>query len=214
MPNCEFCREFGRREPNSFSAIYAGVADCRIVARTRRFVAIPTLGQLFVGSLLVLPLAHVETCAELEPDAQLEMLDLIDGMLVRASALGHPICFEHGATAMSEGGCGIHHAHLHIVPLPRKEAAQALFPEAAMAHDDLASAWAALAVTDHYLLLSDGCRTLVRDLRAKPGPFLSQFFRRRLVEHFGLKVPWDWRAYRYVEPSLMRTLAGATLNAC
>lgn len=214
MLNCEFCQEFGTGEPNRFSEIYRGVTNSRIVARTRRFVAIPTLGQLFEGSLLVLPVAHLETCGQLDSDARSEMLSLADDMLVRTAAFGYPIYFEHGATAASAGGCGIHHAHLHIVPLPRKEATAALFPEATMGLEDLASAWSALERSDHYLLLGDGDRTLVHNIQADVGRFPSQFFRRRLVETFRLAVPWDWRAYGYVEPALVRTLAGATSNAC
>lgn len=213
MPICEFCQEFGTGGPARFSEIYRGVAASRVVARTSRFVAIPTLGQLFEGSLLVLPIAHIETCSGLDADARSEMLGLIGDMLVRVATFGHPVYFEHGATEASAGGCGIHHAHLHIVPLPREAAPHALFPEAEQRFERLAAAWIALQGVDHYLLFGDTNETRVHDLRTEPNRFPSQFFRRRLVEHFELNAPWDWRAYDHVEPALVRTLAGAALNA-
>jgi hypothetical protein len=33
-----------------------------------------------------------------------------------------------------------------------------------------------------------------------------------LADHFGLKAPWDWRAYNGVEPRLLETLATLKSN--
>jgi diadenosine tetraphosphate (Ap4A) HIT family hydrolase len=183
------------------------------VVSTARFVAVPTLGQIFEGSLLILPKAHVETCAAVENDAHAEMLGLLDQALIRCAGFGSPIFFEHGAAAASGGGCGIHHAHLHVVPLPSKVGTDLLFPEATNFSADLAGAWAALTETDHYLLIGNSENVRFRNLEADPGRFPSQFFRRRLAEHFGLEKPWDWRSYSQIEPELLRTLAEASTNA-
>ena len=56
------------------------------------------------------------------------------------------------------------------------------------------------------LLMSAAGQTVYSDLDGQIGRFPSQFFRRRIAEHFGLEVPWDWRAYTDVEPALLRTL--------
>ncbi len=213
MMACEFCAEFQGDGPSRFKSAYAGVASNRIVARSRRFVAVPTMGQMLEGSLLILPVAHEETCAAMGDDARAEMLALANEMVARCAALGSPIVFEHGATAATGGGCGIHHAHLHIVPLPRAVRPAELFPEGLSEVTDLAAAWRTLSGSPHYLLIGSGQGVLTRDLSVAPGNFPSQFFRRRIAECFALETHWDWRRYPPVEPSMVRVLAESALIA-
>jgi diadenosine tetraphosphate (Ap4A) HIT family hydrolase len=213
MNACEFCAEFQADEPARFRSMYNGLASHRIVARTERFVAVPTLGQLFEGSVLVLPITHVETCAALDNDEREEMLGLIESMISRARSNGNPVVFEHGATSANGGGCGIYHAHLHVVPLPEKTSADLLFPEASEVCANLRQAWRALQGSTHYLLLGDADCVRSRDLDERPGVFASQFFRRRIAERFSLSQPWDWRSYTQVEPALLRMLADSVADA-
>jgi len=70
MNQCEFCQELQGLPGNRFGAMYAGIAASRIVAQTEHFVVLPTIGQLFAGSLLILPRVHKETCAELQRTQQ------------------------------------------------------------------------------------------------------------------------------------------------
>ncbi len=213
MIACEFCAEFQTEGPSRFRSSYQGLASHRVVARSRRFVAVPTIGQMLEGSLLIIPIEHEETCAAMEDDARAEMLGLADEMVERCSRQGSPIVFEHGATAVSGGGCGIHHAHLHIVPLPWAAKPSELFPEWKAEAADLGTAWRTLRRSSHYLLIGDGKRVLTRDLTAMPGEFPSQFFRRRIVEFFALEMPWDWRSYPSVEHSMVRILAERLVDA-
>lgn len=211
MHQCEFCQEFAGRSPR-FESYYGRLVPTRIIARTDRFVALPTLGQLFTGSLLLLPVDHVETCALLAADARKELGDLAAEMTLKVREFGEPIVFEHGATEPTGGGCGIYHAHLHIVPLPELTLATALFPEHQAQAPDMQKAWDALQGAHEYLLMSAAGQTLYSDLKRQAGVYPSQFFRRRIVEHFRLEAPWDWRAYTNVEPALLRTL-GMSLPA-
>lgn len=213
MIGCEFCAEFQTDGPSRFRLSYQGVASHRVMARSRRFVAVPTIGQMLEGSLLILPVEHEETCAAMDEDARAEMLALADEMVARCARLGSPIVFEHGATAVNGGGCGIHHAHLHIVPLPRAVAPAELFPEGTAEAAGLAAAWRTLRGSSHYLLIGDGQRMLTRDLIAMPGEFPSQFFRRRIAEFFALETPWDWRNYPSVEQSMVRVLTESLMDA-
>ncbi len=205
MNHCEFCQEFTGSSPR-IEKLYGGVIPNRIIARTERFVALPTLGQLFTGSLLIMPVEHVETCALLPADARQELNELATEMSLRVHQFGEPIIFEHGATEPTGGGCGIYHAHLHIVPVPTKTCATKLFPESQAQAIDLLSAWEALQGADEYLLMSAADQTLYSDLNRQSERFPSQFFRRRIAEHFGLEAPWDWRAYSDVEQALLHTL--------
>ncbi|WP_112383719.1 HIT family protein [Sphingomonas carotinifaciens] len=213
MIACEFCAEFQTDGPSRFRSSYQGVAAHRVVARSDRFVAVPTIGQMLEGSFLIIPIEHKETCAGMDDDARAEMLGLADKMVARCSRLGRPVVFEHGATSVSGGGCGIHHAHLHIVPLPWGVTPAELFPESAAEVADLATAWRALRGSSHYLLIGDGRRVLTRDLTTLPGEFPSQFFRRRIAEFFALETSWDWRSYPSVEQSLVRVLAEGVADA-
>ncbi|MFT9206403.1 HIT family protein [Acetobacter orientalis] len=213
MINCEFCAEFQTDGPARFRSLYKNVAAHRIVARSARFVAVPTIGQMFEGSFLILPIEHVETCAIQTEDARAEMLSLTDEMITHCSAFGKPIVFEHGATSAEGGGCGIYHAHLHVVPIPTATAAAELFPEATEEVVDLAAAWRTLHGSPHYLLLGDGKSMRIRDLSTNPGVFPSQFFRRRLSEFFSLKTSWDWRSYPAVEQSMLRVLKRRATHA-
>ena len=213
MITCEFCAEFQTDGPSRFRSSYQGLASHRILARSDGFVAMPTIGQMLEGSVLILPVAHHETCAALDDVAHAEMLGLVDKMIARCSRLGSPVVFEHGATFGSAGGCGIHHAHLHLVPLPRAAALSELFPEAVDEAANLAAAWQTLRGSSHYLLIGDGSRVLTRDLTTRPGEFPSQFFRRRLAEVLTLGTPWDWRRYPAVEPSMLRVLTGSLADA-
>lgn len=210
MHHCEFCQEFAGIAPR-FEKLYGQLTQARIIARTKRFVALPTLGQLFTGSLLLLPIDHVETCALLGDDARQELDELVSEMTLRVRKFGEPIIFEHGATEPSGGGCGIYHAHLHIVPLPKTTCATELFPEHQAQAKDLRNAWELLQGVHEYLLMSAGGQTLYSNLSAQADRYPSQFFRRRITEHFGLEAPWDWRAYTDVEQAVLRTL-GMTLS--
>lgn len=211
MHKCEFCQEFAGHSQR-FEKSYGHLVPTRIIARSDRFVALPTLGQLFAGSLLILPIDHIETCASLTVDARKELGDLAAKMTLKAREFGHPVIFEHGATEPTGGGCGIYHAHLHIVPLPELTPATALFPEHQARTVNMQQAWEALEGTHEYLLMSAGGQTLFSDLDGQVGLYPSQFFRRRIAEYFSLQAPWDWRAYTEAEPALLQTL-GVSLRA-
>lgn len=62
--------------------------------------------------------------------------------------------------------------------------------------------------SDHYLLFRD---TTGQTAWLEPGTapfkqFGSQYFRRVLMQHFCLDVPWDWRHYDGKEPWSVDTL--------
>lgn len=207
MNQCEFCREFEGHSPR-LEGVYGTLLSTRIILKTDRFVVLPTLGQIFAGSLLILPIDHMDTFAQLTFDAKNELEELISNVVKRVSQYGHPIIFEHGATESTGGGCGIYHAHLHLVPAPEATMASTLFPEHQSRTTDIFSAWNKMRSASEYLLMSAGGETLYSDLSKTTDNYPSQFFRRRITEHFHLSAPWDWRAYTKVEPALLATIAG------
>jgi len=114
MP-CEFCDEFRNPFNSRFAQIYAPLVKNRVVAQRGNLVAMPTIGQLFPGSLLVMPMTHVETMALLPESALLDLSTFITDLEMVIGQNGPVIAFEHGARCITSGGCGVYHAHLHLV---------------------------------------------------------------------------------------------------
>jgi len=207
MNDCEFCDEL-KGAPSRFHGIYAPEHASRIVATSERFVAMPTLGQLFPGSLLVVPRLHVETLAEASSASWTEDLTrFVDRLRPVAAEFGHPFLWEHGARRTTGSGCGIYHAHLHLVPVPSPVTYELLLPRSARTADSLSMAFGELAASANYLVCVDTDGRVAFDLRnAERESFSSQYARRKLTAHCGLASNWDWRTYDRREPFLLNAL--------
>src|SRR4051794_34083134 len=115
---CELCPALAGAGDHRFARMYAGYARSRIVEESASFVALPTLGQLFPGSMLILPRVHIEPLAAVPEGEWLELEELISRVERPLADRGEPMLFQHGSTARAAGGCGIHHARVHVVPVP------------------------------------------------------------------------------------------------
>jgi len=207
MQTCEFCSELGGHPDNRFRQIYGDSIATRVVAETSRFVAIPTLGQIFPGSLLIVPRLHIETCAQLDLAAQRELWEFVRSVSSTLEQFGEPVFFEHGATECSGGSCGIYHAHLHVVPLPLRISPNSLFREHRASASDLLQALDQLTICNHYLLIGNQESVVyaaVNSLAERPQ---SQYFRRYLSERFCVNKPWNWRQTNSREPDLLATIS-------
>ena len=203
---CEFCIELGGRPGARFASIYPQLRS-RVIARERGLVALPTLGQLFPGSLLLVPEQHYETCADLPSPLAERMTELVRTLSATSRRFGQPMFFEHGAHHDTGGSCGIYHAHLHLTPLPRGVRPGDLFPAHQSVAADLRGALRSLRGCSQYLLAGDKhgvAYARVADMTTQPG---SQYFRRLLAERFESPRPWDWRAFETPEPDVLTTLA-------
>jgi diadenosine tetraphosphate (Ap4A) HIT family hydrolase len=208
VSRCEFCTELSTPEFSRFFRIYGSKHRHRIVARQGPFVAMPTIGQVFPGTILVMPVEHWERFSDL-PDSMLmrlcPFLDQLGQSIAAAFERPQPVVmFEHGARSRSLGGCGIYHAHIHIVPVPDTVDWCKILPDGRET-TGFESAIRQLRETQEYLLFRD---TAGRVAVAGTGSvaYGSQYFRRVLAQHFGVSTPWDWRAYTESEPSLIETI--------
>jgi len=166
----------------------------RVITGTEALLITPTLGPLTDDHLLIVPRAHIPSLGCLSDEGR-------HGAEVMASAVGagraesgRRIMFEHGmASEDSDGGCGIVHAHLHVV-LVSPDVRVPPLPDACGAqwHVLPASGWAGCLPTGaDYLLVADGDEAyLATGVRDVP----SQYLRRWLGD--ALEVEWDWRARR------------------
>lgn len=204
---CQFCNEIQGTNRTPFHDIYASILPSRIVADSQHLVAFPTLGQLVPGSLLIVPKQHVETFAQLSSEVRIEALHFINQLEPRLRRYGHLFLFEHGAQAGCGGGCGIYHAHLNLVPLPKPTRHADLVDLPVQRAANLLDVWNKVEDCFEYLTLRDSFGTVGYSVPdgSKPG-FGSQYCRRRIAEYLNLERPWDWRAYDSVEPFLLDTV--------
>jgi diadenosine tetraphosphate (Ap4A) HIT family hydrolase len=190
--NCDFCDEFSGNADNAFQRIYGAGPFNRILLRTEEFVVAPSLGQIVEGHLLVLPQAHLRAVADLSATALTRFAVLTNRVGdVVSGEYGRFILFEHGTRAEGMGGCGISHAHLHVVPIGAVEDPVAtlkskfpfqefdLFNELGPRSRNLPA----------YLFYRDfGGRLYLFDT----GPLPSQYMRRLLAGALH-EENWDWR---------------------
>jgi diadenosine tetraphosphate (Ap4A) HIT family hydrolase len=186
---CPFCQE--TRSPSSFCR---GLS--RVLWESDELVVLPTLGPLAQAHVLFIPKLHVRSFADLADAPQRQFYRHLASLSRSLTAVfGPTVAFEHGLPAsQAGGGCGVSHAHMHVVsevPL-----------ELSLPIDDVATHWmsidapnwlarSALGVRRDcgYFLVSppDGNR-YVCSIRSAP----SQYLRRWLG--MILEIPaWDWR---------------------
>ena len=205
MLSCDFCREIQGRTDTTFGGIYRGVTMSRVALQTRNFVALPTIGQLLPGSVLILPKCHRETFASLNSTEMEELPALVAAVSRKIANFGMPLFFEHGARSTTGGSCGVYHAHLHVVAIPRQVRPSDLFPEHLGAANTLIAALMSLRGVEHYLLIGDESEVKFADVKLLAHTPPSQHFRQVLHRRFKIDKPWNWRSYTKPEPDLLRT---------
>ena len=90
-----------------------------VIHETPSFVVTPTVGALIEGWILIISKRHVPAMGALTREELCELNELV--MKIRdlmESTYGSVVVFEHGpACEGTTFGCGIDHAHFHVVPL-------------------------------------------------------------------------------------------------
>ena len=202
--DCEFCDEFAGGSANSFAVHYANEIASRTILEQDGFRAMPSIGQVVPGYLLLVPTRHHRAFA----DMSLEELNAAEALKTALteqmrSMYGDCLFFEHGVRNPDSGGCGISHAHLHVVPFPvEKDPVDELvraFPfEEVSSLVDLKR----IQPSESYLYFESvqGNRYVFY-----PPYIPSQYVRRLLAEALGIPS-WDWRQCGR-EDGLLNTLS-------
>ena len=211
--DCDFCDELRRPDNSRFAEIYASYTTNRVVARFGNLVAMPTIGQLFPGSLLIIPITHIETMSSLREDEMSQLSSFINDLEAAISHEGPVIAFEHGARCETGGGCGIYHAHLHLVPVPNHISVTDLLPigidsEPFNSAISIVDGLCTLRYSSEYLIVRDSQKNVrfIESLTSFGKQYPSQYFRRRLTELFNLHCSWDWRTYQEPEQYVFETI--------
>jgi diadenosine tetraphosphate (Ap4A) HIT family hydrolase len=169
--------------------------NSRVLPDVDGVAIVPTRGMLVPGWLLIVPEEHILSVQQL-PEGRGEAVwrRATEARDLLTPIFGAVTMFEHGATkSESPVGCGVDHAHLHVVPL------QFDLLKAARAHPlggllrwhevQEKACWSDGDLEEPYLWLSSPTsgEWIAR------GPIPSQFFRRVIAREIGKPESFDWR---------------------
>lgn len=185
--SCEFCDLI--HDGNDAELVQRiGPGMSRVVPVGENVVVMPTLGALSAFHALVVPTEHIMSsaaAATLARGAIWGIAELLRSRLcTRASSA---VLFEHGLTSRGGRGCGIAHAHVHVLEVPASIVLP-LPPGHWTEHQGDIGTFDVDPESEHLLVSTASGRWAVRYESGVP----SQFLRRWLASH--LKVnEWDWR---------------------
>lgn len=171
--------------------------DWTVVAETEHLVAVPSVGPLVLGWLLILPKGHHLNFADavrMNPCIEQELEKLATDW---EDLFGSLTWFEHGPRDVgSDVGCSIDHAHLHLVPLGElnlihaaRNQLEGLHFKAVRGLGDTRSA-VDRGYSYLYVKLSDGTHWLAESNRIP-----SQSLRRVIATEQGRGEEWDWKQF-------------------
>ena len=165
---------------------------------TKNFVVLPSLGSLVPGWLLLIPKTHFVCMGALSPDLATEMDRLKQHLALQVSTeYGNACVFEHGPSRANKSiGCGVDHAHVHVVPVgfDLAEAARVFMPNDAAwrRHATWNDCQTAFAQGHDYLYVE---QPLGSGVIAVDDDFGSQVFRKAIAAHLGELEKFNWRDY-------------------
>jgi len=163
------------------------------------YVVTPSLGSFIEGWTLIISKRHVTSMSQLLiPEIQ-ELSSLLSDVREKVEhAYGPTVVFEHGALkAGTEFGCGIDHAHFHIVPFN--------IPIIPLVEKELNTIkWRPIRQLEEifqeresYLFICDiGAEYGVI---SNPNDIPSQFMRRILAKYLGMMKYFDYHQYSFEE---------------
>jgi ATP adenylyltransferase len=165
------------------------------------FVALPSLGSLVEGWLLLVPKKHYISMGALPLSLVAEMKEMKARVALCVKAQYGEVCvFEHGpAVASRKVGCSVDHAHLHIVPagFDIGKAARRFMPSDA---EWVEATWTecreAHRTAKDYLYLE---QPLGRGRIATHSDFGSQVFRKVIASEIGRFDDFNWREHLELE---------------
>lgn len=171
------------------------------------FVALPSVGALVEGWVLLVPKRHFISFGVVPGSMLAEMNEFKEFVCsVLGQCYGTVAAFEHGPSAASRTvGCGVDHAHLHLVPFPFDLAAEVapFLPSGVnWVSAGVEKCQEAFGQGEDYLYLEQPIgsgRIVTHD------KFGSQLFRRAIAARIGVSDQYNWRENEQL-PTVMATI--------
>lgn len=190
LGTCELCTEFADPRTAPF-----GVN--RTIYRSADTVAMPTLGCFRAGYILVCPITHVTSTAQLgAPGFRRFITDLRHLRTTVEATYGPSVVFEHGMRTHDQraGGC-VDHAHMHLLPA---NDAVAMSLAAALEGGERSMLSELRSWRDEAYLMASGLASesiqVIRSPRVR-----SQHLRRISAGALGLSDRYDWGLFPQAE---------------
>ena len=188
MPDCKLCTELRLRTGRK--------AWNEPLIESDNFVLIPSLGAMVEGWVLVVPKKHCISMGALPVELRNEKQHIErQARALLKSRYGKKIlAFEHGPGAENHGtGCGVDHAHLHLVPLNCDLLTQ-VRPFVPASVEWRPSGWEQLAEAhaqglDYLYFQAEGANAVM----AVSQDFGSQVFRKAIASQLSMEVEYSWR---------------------
>ncbi|ACF45688.1 conserved hypothetical protein [Prosthecochloris aestuarii DSM 271] len=207
MKNCEFCTELSSFSLSRIGEIYKDEnIKNRIVAESNNFIVMPTIAPIVPYSYLVLPKEHYETYAQIPSNYYNELLALIEN--VRNKLDRNVILFEHGAKSCTNSGCGVYHAHIHIVPIVSDFNHNCLVGQNSSGVKDFYELMEILKNNSNYIFYRDNKSDLFYNTSniQNSDLFVSQYLRRWLQKTQHINKNWDWKSCNIVEKEVLNAI--------
>jgi len=177
---------------------------------SENFLVVPSLGALVEGWLLLLPKAHY-ICIGALPSSLMDEMEVIKQMAASfiQEVYGTVRVFEHGPHEENRSvGCGVDHAHLHLVPTPSDllSAVNAFLPvEVTWRNGDVADCRESFDQSKDYLYLEQpiGVAWI-----ATHNQFQGQLFRQAIASELGVLPQYNWREFEHLQ-NVKATIAQA-----
>lgn len=210
--HCCFCEEYHNPLNNQYYHLLGkkiGIKD-RKIKESANWYAVPTIGCLTAGYMLLVCKQHYQSLANLNIDLYHEMLTLKSHIeTIILEKLKRPcIAFEHGSTDSNYSGANsVEHVHLHILPYPEiiwdnlHQKYHLTNFEIVSNYEELYQKWQ-INPPKSYLFFQDINNNIYYNPNAERMP--SQFFRKCMASYYK-SDQWDWQKEYYVE-NFLQTL--------
>jgi diadenosine tetraphosphate (Ap4A) HIT family hydrolase len=193
---CHICAQIsGQAENDLLARSFGGQYQRRLVMETPHFAAIPSLGAIVPGHVILCPTSHSHRLADLHASLLEDFEDSKQSLRhrLRETFGGWVHEFEHGSDrAATRRPCTVDHAHLHLLPIlhfgPIDLPAELNWIEI----DDHPDAVVDVVGGSEYLFYKapEG-RSYVATARTTE--IESQLLRRTFAHLVGLDGSWNWR---------------------
>jgi len=209
--DCVFCREHNGSGDTNFAKIYPEL-DNRVLLGSDNLTIFPCIGQLTPKHSLIVTKQHFNTFAQafnsntsLEEEVSTLISEFQKLYVDNSEKL---LIFEHGAICSGHGGCGIYHAHIHLVPVVNEVSIASLYDFSTQPYHLLSDCYAGIDPTNSYVFAGYFDSGLF--IEERKSPLTSQYLRKKLAAQLNVSE-WDWRNFQS-QPSLpaMLNLAEVT----